>query len=344
MKKEVKTVNKKVPLAVLITLMLLTVVGTQLVAEASACKSGWHDRTTVIYGVTPAGNGYKEILGNLSGTDYLIRFPDPIDRWNGMLVVFCHAWNLGLEPDVSTFRTYANARIDQGYAFAASTFGEGGYPIRKAVIRTQQLTQYVVHKYNVEGKIFLVGISMGGNVALQLGAKYPKLYSGVLDVCGSKNLTASYEMGSWVSLDDAALTAELEALGPPVAGVPFSIRYYPCTSLQNLRDFVGNRSEDIADECRGTPQERPCAYKRISPVYSATNLKIPVITIHGTLDGIVPLSQTLAYQAAVAEAGHSDLYRLVIVNGGGHFNPTVQAQARQQLLELTAWSDTLDPP
>jgi len=41
---------------------------------------------------------------------------------------------------------------------------------------------------------------MGGNVALQLGAKYPDLYSGVLDVCGSKDLIDSYNKRSWQTL------------------------------------------------------------------------------------------------------------------------------------------------
>jgi pimeloyl-ACP methyl ester carboxylesterase len=327
----------------IITLFSASFIGIHFVSTASAKP------LSIIYGVTPApaSKSYQEVVGELDGSPFLLRFPYPTENWNGKLYVYCHGWNDGVEPAVSSLRSASVATINGGGAFAASTFGEGGYPIQKAVIRTHQLTEWVIDNFDVEGKVFLIGISMGGNVALQLGAKYPDLYSGVLDVCGSKDLTDSYNKRSWANLNDAALAVELEALGPtpaPPPTIPFSIRYYPCTSLEALRVFVTNRAEDLADECGGPPTEKPKAYEKISPLYSATNLQIPVITIHGTLDGVVSLSQSLAYQIAVAEAGNSGMYRLYIVPGGGHASSSVMMQVSTRMPELVTWSDAIDPP
>lgn len=330
-----KRMNKNV-LVFTVVLILAMSVGVQFVAVTAAKK------TTVTYGVTPVGgNGYKLIVGELGGAKYAIYIPDPVENWNGKLIVYGHSWFSGVEPDVSRFNLPAYSRgIDRGCAFAASTFGEGGYPMQKAVIRTHQLTEYVVENYNVEGKIFLLGSSMGAVVVLLTGAKYPELYSGVVDINGAKDLKESYARGSWADLDDDDLIAALGASGPDDSTL---IIRTGGRSLQSYRDLVRGRARDIANECGGTPEEKPKAYDRVSPLYSATDLKIPVITIHGTLDEVVSISQSYAYKDAVAEAGHSDLHRLVVVEGGGHGTSSVRAQVNPALDELSAWSDILDP-
>ena len=54
-----------------------------------------------------------------------------------------------------------------------SSFGAGGYCIQKGMNATYELTQYIVSTYNVS-KVIVMGFSMGGNIALLLGEKYPK--------------------------------------------------------------------------------------------------------------------------------------------------------------------------
>ena len=82
------------------------------------------------------------------------------------------------------------------FAYAWSSYGEGGFCPKEGMISTHQLTEYIVEKYNVAGKVFLLGVSMGGEIAFLLGEKYPDLYCGVLDVCGVKDVASLWETGN----------------------------------------------------------------------------------------------------------------------------------------------------
>jgi pimeloyl-ACP methyl ester carboxylesterase len=286
--------------------------------------------------VTGSARAYTEITNTLNGANYLVLLPSPITRWNRNLIVYCHGYS-HTEPqpplNPSGFEAFASA----GAAVAMSSYGMGGYFISKAIDNTYLMTQYVKTTYNATGKIFLIGISQGGGVALQLAEKYPNLYNGVLDLAGSKDLKISYRtrIDQLSAQNDTELTAKLQALG---ASVP----PYPFPSLAALQTFNIQQRDDMENATGGTPDTVPQAYEDISATYHA-NINVPVITVHSMGDPVNTYAQALAYQAAVTAAGKSTLYRLYPTNGTGHVDTTVTGQISARFLELVSWSEQLRP-
>jgi hypothetical protein len=242
--------------------------------------------------------GYTEYTGTLGDAEFAVRFPD---NWNGMLVVQCRGWWPSLQTAVdvlSMFNDTVNELVNQGFVVAASNYGAAGFCIQKGIDSIYELTTYLVETYDVTGKIFLWGISMGGAVALLLGEKYPNIYSGVLDMYGVKD-------------------------------------------LKELYTFSGETGKTMYEvETGGTPTTHPKAYEDRSPTYHA-NITIPVITIHGTSDIVVPFNQSIMYQTAVANAGRSNLYRLYNVTGVGHLSPAIDAEVPLRFAELVAWAEII---
>lgn len=281
--------------------------------------------------VSKVSAAYTEYTGTLDGAGFALRFPD---NWNGMLIVICRGYSATVPTALSSLGSPGvSSMLNQGFAVAASNYGAAGMCVQKGMNTTYQLTKYVISTYNVTGKVFLYGLSMGGCIVLLLGEKYPSLYSGVLDVFGVKDLKDTYTtFAEWANLSDADLTAELIALTAPVPPLMFT--------LQTLRAFYSGVALDIGLETGGTPATQPKAYEDDSPTYHA-NITIPVITVHGTSDALVPFYQTVMYQTAVASAGRSNLYRVYDVIDGQHMSPSVYAQLPARFAELVAWSDTL---
>ena len=274
---------------------------------------------------------YTQYTGTLDGADWALRIPDP---WNGMLVLICrgYAGSTAIPNPVSTLISGA-AMLNGGFAVAASNYGAAGFSLLKGVDSTYQLTNYIIDTYHVTGKVFLFGMSMGGSVALLLGEKYPEVYSGVLDMYGGKDWKNLYTLSKrWANLSDADLAAELTALGIPVPP--------PGYTLQSLRNFMGPAVADQELATGGTPETVPQVYEACSPTYHA-NIQIPVITVHGTFDVLVPYYQSLMYQDAVARAHRSYLYRLYTVPGAGHGDSNITAETIGRFNELVEWSNEL---
>jgi pimeloyl-ACP methyl ester carboxylesterase len=292
-----------------------------------------------------AASSYKEYNGTLGSAAYVIRIPDPIENWNGDLVVACRGYmhDMIADPMLRTSSLYSSmtegwssAAISKGAAFAISNLGTGGYCVREGITATYELTQYVKTTFNVTGKIYVEGGSMGGSIALMLGYKYPNLYSGVLDICGSKNTIAQYSWyNSLSAISDDGLVQTLSAVGAPSPPYPFTL--YPASMWANsFRNWAGQAATDMVTEFGGTPSAVPEAYRELDPLYHA-NISIPVITVHGNADALVPYSRSLDYQNAIAAANKTSLYRLYAVNGGEHVSPSVLIEGNSHLSELIDW-------
>jgi pimeloyl-ACP methyl ester carboxylesterase len=293
--------------------------------------------TGVRFVAKATATGYTEEVGTLDDANFVARFPD---NWNGILIVLCRGYSITPVSDAKTiYNSTTFTLLDQGYAVAASTYGANtygvnGYCAKKGVNATYQLTKYLVDKYNITGKVFLIGYSMGGNIALLLGEKYPDVYSGVLDMYGGKDPAARYTtFMKWANMSDAELTAELNALNSTVPPYMFP-------DLAMLRYFYSIAATAIVTETGGTPANASKAYEDLSPVCHA-NISIPEITVHGTSDAVILYNDSLNYQTAVANAGRSNLYRLYPVVGGQHADPNVDAELPTRLAELVEWSNTI---
>ncbi len=308
--------NKELMIVLVLVAVLMATPLTALVQAEP--KSVITRRSYVIAGVTYWYTQTHVVLGGANNT---IKIPD---GWNHQrLVVLCRGYSHVLDPNSIPMDSQSVAFLSMGAATAASNYGEGGYCVKEGVIHTHQLTEYVIDNYGVTGYVYLFGASMGGNIVLELGAKYPNLYDGVFDLFGSKNLKTQFiEKMNYVNLtDDSALMTALAAAGSAVPPYPFSV--IPGATLPQklaaFRLFSLNSGTDIWLACgMNTPEERPQAYERISPTFSATDIAVPTITLHGTADGLVPYSQSIQFMNAVIEAGNSDLYRLYKVVGKGH--------------------------
>ena len=176
---------------------------------------------------------------------------------------------------------------------------------------------------------------MGGTFALLLAEKYPSLYSGVLDISGNKDTFQGY----------AYMTTLASMTVPEIRSYLNLTPIYPDGLVQYLKSFGAGGSSAILNETGGTPTANPKAYEDVSPTYHA-NISIPVITIHSTGDLLVPFSEVTLYQAAVAKAGRSNLYRVYstppVVPGVGNADANVQAQVPIRFDELVSWANALD--
>jgi pimeloyl-ACP methyl ester carboxylesterase len=308
------------------TILFTTLVFSMLLSIAPAIAE-----TAVTSRGNASGMGYTQTNGNLGGANYVIRIPD---TWNGVLIVGCHAYFTNRDPNQELqFDSLAAIFISQGYGYASSDYGAQGYCVNAGVNATYQLTQYVINNYNVTGKVYIFGGSMGGEIALLLGEKYPNIYSGVLDMCGPKNLVTMYNDGSYLA--GASLEQIRQFYGWPASAPADS-------TVQFFKDYATTAGIDLVAETGGSPTTAPQVYEKISPI-NHVNISIPVISLVGNKDYIVPLSQTEAYQSAITAAGHSDLYKMITVPGGGHIDTITLAQAPTALAQLIPGSSPTPP-
>ena len=107
--------------------------------------------------------------GVLNGAGYRIEVPK---NWNGRLVMYAHGYE-GLDPVLKVsdvpIRRYL---VENGYAWAASSFSKNGYDVRAGIEDTNALAlafNAIAVQNNrplpQPSKIYIIGASMGGHVA-----------------------------------------------------------------------------------------------------------------------------------------------------------------------------------
>jgi hypothetical protein len=289
-----------------VALLVLAMVGTHIVISVDAKPP------EVTYNST---YHYTRQVGQLGGATYEIMMPD---NWNGHLVIGCKGFTTSFNPipPIDNINTHTiglqfmGSSADERFAYAQSTYGTVGFCMKEGMIRTHQLTKYVIDNFQVKGKVFLIGISMGGQIALMLTHKYPDLYAGVLDICGNKDTTAFYNYWrdlSKLPADANAIRAYLN--GPPAYLPTFFTDSIPDAQLLASRiNALSPVMTDVEAECGGTPDRKPKAYDRISPTCHP-ELTVPVISMVARYDRLVPILHQNDYYDAVQAAGCLDYYR-----------------------------------
>ncbi|MFG1708143.1 alpha/beta hydrolase family protein [Nonomuraea sp. M3C6] len=107
-------------------------------------------------------------------------------RWNGGLVMWVHGYRgstrvLTVDPPGYGLR---QRLLEQGYAWAASSYYANDYDVRAGVLSTRDLVDHFERAVGEPRRMFIAGVSMGGHIAARSIEQYPGLYDGALPMCG----------------------------------------------------------------------------------------------------------------------------------------------------------------
>jgi hypothetical protein len=108
-------------------------------------------------------------------------------QWNGNLVMWEHGFRgqgtlLTVDaPGIGLRHKF----VDEGYAWAASSYAGNGYDIRTGVLTTKDLADaFPTLTGKHPNEIFIAGVSMGGHIIGRSIEQYPHFYAGALPMCG----------------------------------------------------------------------------------------------------------------------------------------------------------------
>jgi hypothetical protein len=107
-------------------------------------------------------------------------------QWNGDLVMWAHGYRgqgtvLTVDPPAFGLR---QRLLDQGYAWAASSYYDNGFDIRAGVLSTKDLAMLFRRLVHDPHRTYLAGVSMGGYIIGRSLEQYPGIYAGGLPFCG----------------------------------------------------------------------------------------------------------------------------------------------------------------
>ena len=114
---------------------------------------------------------------------YIIEVPP---KWNGKLALHAHGYRgqgtvLTVEPPPYGLR---QRLLDQGYAWAASSYYRNGYDVRAGVLSTRDLAELFADEVGRPKQRLIIGMSMGGHVIGRSIEQFPRFYDGALPMCG----------------------------------------------------------------------------------------------------------------------------------------------------------------
>ena len=100
-------------------------------------------------------------------------------QWNGELVLWAHGYRghstvLTVNPPGYGLR---ERFVQQGYAWAASSYYANGYDVRAGVLSTYDLARHFADVVGTPSRTYIAGDSMGGHVIGRLLEQYPSLYA-----------------------------------------------------------------------------------------------------------------------------------------------------------------------
>jgi pimeloyl-ACP methyl ester carboxylesterase len=179
------------------------------------------------YSMDPARLPFDALAGVTTTTDrkwgilkdagYRIEIPT---NWNGELVIWAHGfagWDCDLNVDNPPMRRYL---IENGYAWAASSYSKNGYVVQQGVDDSVQLIKQFKREVKKPRRTYMTGASMGGHITGVAIEQHRKKFDGAMPVCGV--------MGS-ESLFDYFL--DFNELAQSISGVqspyPYGVDYVP---------------------------------------------------------------------------------------------------------------------
>ncbi len=347
-----------------------------------------------------------------SGAAYRICMPA---TWNGDLVVYAHGYVAPNRPPgipEDQLELPGGGRIDAivtglGYAFATTGYISNGLAVIPAQDDLLDLVDVFTREQGPAGRVVLAGVSEGGLIATLLAERSPRVFDGVLALCGPygdfrrqvdyvgdfrvlfdyyfpgllpptpvdipEDLLDEWESTTYSTtikpvLDDPANSAKVEEL-LKVAAVPYDsldplsrersverVLWYNIYGTNDAtaklggqpfdnqaRQYSGSGDDTLLNSTVERFTAAPAALDSIAASYQTSGrLRIPVITLHTTLDPVVPLWHQDLYTAKIEAAGAGALYEHYQVPAYGHcaFSSASVLTAFGRLLDLVDTSIT----
>ena len=164
-----------------LSLVVVTSCGKQLLPTQPATEAAVRDPVQELR--ASRRGGAVEIIGSTrSGAQYALYRPA---RWNGDLVLYAHGFTPPSDPiHLPPIESLRDRLLAQGCAVAYSSFAENGLAIRDGIRQTARLEELFAERVGRPRRVFLLGSSMGGLVAVALAERDPERYAGVLTVSG----------------------------------------------------------------------------------------------------------------------------------------------------------------
>lgn len=320
---------------------------------ADLTTAGGHTDPADWAGLTPAGlpspvavpgtqiDGYfpDTSTGNTNhgwqhDAQFVLRLPE---RWNGGLVV---TGSPGVREQYANDRAISDWVLARGYAFAATDKGNTGVAFHTdgnlpgdAVVewneRVTELTRAAKHvvrqRYcHPPTRTLATGLSNGGYLVRWQLENHPELYDGGVDWEGTlwtaegPNLLTflppalrAYPAGDRAAMAAAGFPAESDFLWP------FHHQYYwDLTQRIYREEFDPDYEGAEADYDYAT---RPTAQRAVERIALTGRIGKPLLTLHGTLDVLLPISRDSdVYADLVHRAGRDRLFRYYRIEGGTH--------------------------
>ena len=213
-----------------------------------------------------------------------------------IVVIHGGAWRAGNKADVRPilpqFAQRGYIAISPQYRFCPKdTFPAQVHDV-KAAVRWLKVN---AKKYKVDPeRIGAMGFSAGGHLALMLGLTSP-----------ADGLEGDVTAGG----PDSRVKAVVNYFGP----TDLAAKDIPDISKPLVKDFLG-----------GTPQDKPEAAAKASPLTFVSKDDAPVLTFQGTKDPLVPFTQATKLAQAMSAAGVSGRVELLVGAQHGWAGPEME--------------------
>lgn len=266
---------------------------------------------------------------------FVIRLPD---HWNGGLVV---SGTPGVRGQYANDRAIGDWVLARGYAFAATDKGntgadfykDGRHPGDAMAEWNSRLTQLtraakkvVRQRYREQARRTLVtGMSNGGYLVRWQLENHPELYDGGVDWEGTLWRTDGPNLFTFLP---PALRGHPEQGGFPADSSflwPFySQNYWGLTQRIYRAEFDPGYTG--ADEDYDYKNRPASVHRAVAKVALTGRIGKPLITIHGTLDGLLPISQDSdVYARLVRAQGRGGMFRFYRIEDGTHVDSLFDA-------------------
>jgi hypothetical protein len=259
-------------------------------------------------------------------SQFVLRLPN---RWNGGLVV---TGSPGNRRQYANDRAIADFVLSKGYAFAATDKGNTGVAFHEdgrrpgdAILewhtRVTQLTvaakAVVAQRYGrPPGLTLAAGISNGGYLVRWQLENNPRLFDGGVDWEGTLWRPDGPNLLTFLP---PALRGDMSAFPPESAFLwPYHREVYWGLTQRIYRTELDPTY--TGDEAAYSYASRPPSVKAAVARISLTGrIARPLITLHGTLDALLPITETSDVYASMVQAqGRSHLHRYVRVEAANH--------------------------